>query len=66
MAYHWGIAFLSVDNTSAMVGKRNSIASRLIQKDFEIFVSGCPRCPAYISANLANDAIFNIGLFVSV
>ncbi len=46
---------LSVDNTSTMVGKNNSVASRFKQKNPEIFISGCPCHLAHIAASHAND-----------
>lgn len=51
---------LSVDNTSTMVGKNNSVASRFKQKNPEIFISGCPCHLAHIAASHANDAFSEI------
>ena len=33
---------LSVDNTNAMIGVRNSVASRFLNKNPELCVAGCP------------------------
>ena len=46
---------LSVDNTNSMIGVRNSVASRFLQKDAEIFISGCPCHLAHIAASNAHD-----------
>ena len=47
---------LSVDNTNAMIGRKNSIASKVIGKNEEIFISGCPCHLAHIAASHANDS----------
>ena len=47
---------LSVDNTNAMIGRHNSVASRCIDKNPNIFISGCPCHLAHIAATEANDA----------
>ena len=52
-------ASLSVDNTNAMVGKQNSVASRFLQKNPNIFIGGCPCHLAHITASHANDAFSN-------
>ena len=50
---------LSVDNTNSMYrvghGVRNSVASSFLQKNPEIFISGCPCHLAHIAANIAHD-----------
>ena len=48
-------ASLSVDNTNAMVGKQNSVASRFLQKNPDIFTGDCPCHLAHIAASHAND-----------
>ena len=50
---------LSVDNTNAMVGIRNSVASRLLGKNNEICITGCPCHVAHIAAGHANDGFGN-------
>ena len=52
-------ASLSVNNTNAMVGKQNSVASRFLQKNPNIFIRGCPCQLANIAASHANDAFSN-------
>ena len=52
-------ASLSIDNTNAMVGKQNSVASRFLQKNPNIFIGGCPCHLAHITASYANDAFSN-------
>ena len=52
-------ASLSIDNTNAMVGKQNSVASRFLQKNPNIFTGGCPCHLAHITASYANDAFSN-------
>ena len=52
-------ASLSIDNTNAMVGKQNSVASRFLQKNPNIFIGGCPCHLAHITASHANDAFSN-------
>ena len=52
-------ASLSVDNTSAMVGKQNSVASIFLQKNPNIFIGGCPCHLAHITASHVNDAFSN-------
>lgn len=51
---------LSVDNTSTMIGVRNSVASRFLEKKPEIFVGGCPCHLAHIAASQANDAFSEV------
>ena len=46
---------LSVDNTNSMTGVRNSVSSRFLQKNPEIFVSGCPCHLAHMDASIAHD-----------
>ena len=48
-------ASLSIDNTNAMIGKQNSVASRFLQKNPNIFIGGCPCHLAHITAIHAND-----------
>ena len=36
-------ASLSLDNTNAMVGKRNSVGPRFLEKNPNVFIGGCPR-----------------------
>ena len=52
-------ASLSIGNTNAMVGKQNSVASRFLQKNPNIFIGGCPCHLAHITASHANDAFSN-------
>ena len=47
---------LSVDNTNAMIGVNNSVASRFLGKNEDIFVGGCPCHLCHIAASSANDA----------
>ena len=46
---------LSVDNTNSMIGKRNSVASRLLEKNNNIFIGGCPCHLAHLAASKAHD-----------
>ena len=56
---------LNVDNTNAMVGKRNSVGSRFLEKNPNVFNGGCPCHLAHIAASNANDAFSKyIGLKV--
>ena len=55
----------SVDNTNAMVGRNNSVASRFLDKNPACFVAGCPCHLAHIAASTANDA-FSINVGVNV
>ena len=56
---------LSVDNTNAMVGKRNSVGSRFSEKCPNVFIGGCPCHLAHIAASTGNDAFSKcIGLNV--
>ena len=43
-------------NTNTMVGKKNSVALRFLQKNDRFFISTCPRHLAHIAASNANDA----------
>jgi len=45
-----------VDNTNAMIGIRNSIASRCKDHNPSIFIAGCPCHLAHLVASEANDA----------
>lgn len=47
---------LSVDNTNAMIGIRNSITSRCKDHNPSIFIAGCPCHLAHLVASEANDA----------
>ena len=51
---------LSVDNTNSMIGAHNSFASRCKAQNADIYVLGCPRHLAHISASTANDAFVEI------
>ena len=56
---------LSIDNTNAMIGRKNSITSRFKQKSESCFIGGCPCYLAHIAAGNANDAFSqHIGLNV--
>ena len=58
-------ASLSVHNTEAMVGKHNSVGSRFLEKNPNVFIGGCHRHLAHIAASNANDAFSKcIGLNV--
>ena len=46
---------LSVDNTNTMIGKNNSIASRFLEKNENVFIAGCPCHLAHIAASNAHD-----------
>ena len=49
---------LTVDNnTNAMTGRKNSIASRFKQKNESCFIGGCPCHLDHIAASNANDAL---------
>ena len=52
-------ASLSVDNTNAMIGKQNSVASRFLQENPDLFIGGCPCHLAHITASHANDVFSN-------
>lgn len=47
---------LSVDNTSVNVGRRNSLKSRIVQKNSEVYVIGCP---CHILHNISSKAATN-------
>ena len=47
---------LSVDNTNAMIGSHNSIASRCKNMNPNIFICGCPCHLAHLAATQANDS----------
>ena len=51
---------LSVDNTNAMIGARNSVASRCKDKNPNIFIAGCPCHLAHLVASEANDAFSEV------
>ena len=56
---------LSVNNTNAMIGRKNSVASRFKQKNESCFIGGCPCHFAHIAASNVNDAFSqHIGLNV--
>ena len=50
---------LSVDNTNAIIGIRNSIASRFLGKNNEICIAGCPCHLAHFAAAHANNGFSN-------
>ena len=47
---------LSVNNTSTMIGKNNSIASRFLERNENIFIAGCPCHLAHVAASNSHDA----------
>ena len=47
---------MSVDNTNTMVGKRNSVGFRFLEKNPNVFIGGCPCHLAHIAASSAKDA----------
>ena len=47
---------LSVDNTNTMIGRKNSVALKVIGKNEEIFISLCLCHLAHIAASHANDS----------
>ena len=52
-------------NTKAVVGKRHSVASRFLEKNPNVFISGCPCHLAHIATSNVNDAFSKcIGLNV--
>ena len=56
---------LSVDNTNTMIGKNNSIASRFLEKNENVFIASCPCHLAHIAAsNVHNDFCEYISLNV--
>ena len=58
-------ANLSVNNTNAMMGNCNSVGSRFLEKNLNVFIGGCPCHLAHISPSNANDAFSKcIGLNV--
>ena len=58
-------AILSVDTTKAMVGRRNSVGSRFLEKNPNFFIGGCSCYLAHIAASNTNDAFSKcIGLNV--
>ena len=58
-------AWVLVTNTKAVVGKRNSVASRFLEKNPNVFISGCPCHLAHIATSNVNDAFSKcIGLNV--
>ena len=57
MEYHGRtVPSLSVDNSNAMVGKRNSVGSRFLEKNPNVFIGDCPCHLAHIAAANVNDA----------
>ena len=48
---------LSVDNTNAMIGARNTVVSRCKDKNPNIFIAGCP---CHLVASEANDAFSEV------
>ena len=59
MPWHNAVS-LSVDNTNAMIGCNNSIASRCKNENPNIFISGCACHLAHIDATEANDAFTDV------
>ena len=53
----------SVDNCSTMIGVRNSVASRILNKNPNVYISGCPCHLAHIAASHANNAFTNLSGF---
>lgn len=51
---------LSVDNTNAMIGCSNLIASHCKTKNQTIFTSGCPYQLAHLAATAQNDSFTEI------
>ena len=59
------VVSLSVDNTNAVIGTRNSVACRCIQKNPSIFIGGSPCHLAHLVASEANYAfteVFSINI----
>ena len=59
MPWHNAVS-LSVDNTNAMIGCNNSIASRCKNENPDIFIFGCACHLAHIAATEANDAFTDV------
>ena len=58
MAFHGKtVLSLSVDNSNTMIGKKNSVASRFLQKNYRIFTSGCPCHVAHITVSNFSEYI---------
>ena len=51
---------VSVDNTNAMIGRNNSIASRCKTKNQSIFISGGKSHLAHLAATAANDSFTDV------
>ena len=51
---------VGVDNTNTNIGPHNSIKSRALQMNDEIFFNGCPCHLAHIAASAGNDAYVDI------
>ena len=49
-------ASLSVDNTNKMIGKNNSIPSRFLERNENVFIAGCPCHLPQIAASNSHDA----------
>ena len=47
---------LSVDNTNSVIGKNNSIASRFLERNENVFIAVCLCYLAYIAASDSHDA----------
>ena len=47
---------LSVNNTSTMIGKNNSIASRFLERNENVFITGCPCHLGHTAASNSDDA----------
>ena len=50
---------MSVDNANAKVGKQNSVASKFLQKNPNIFIGGCLCHLTHTAASHANDPFSN-------
>ena len=47
---------LSVDNTNTTIGKNNSIASRFLERNENVFIAGCPCHLGHTAASNSDDA----------
>ena len=56
---------ISVDNTSVNLGKRNSIMTRVLQKNAEVYFMGCPCHILHNMAQKASECFMQVFLIYS-